>query len=290
MKFKYIVAIISIIIISFSYYIGSVISKENIKPNKVSSVATENNNNDTNANKNVNINTNVNTNTNTNIIYTQAQQKELNDAKKIVSLGNYPIQKDVQVVTSLKYDKEIMIPQGTYVYEVDGSKIGLANMKFQIYAISNSGVIKNISDNPLQTKPSPYNVNNISTNAGTLNIIGAINGYYYVNYSEVGSNNINYAFIKKDDVSLNGNTKPREPYYISADNLKLYKIANISDYKVSGFKIYKTPYMFSNIETILSYEELKDFTPVVLAKVGDAVEIYYNGQIGWIHTNKLISF
>lgn len=276
MKLKYIVAISLVVILSFGYYVGNVISKESRTSSKVSSVEKAGNNNSITINKVIK--------------YTSAENKELTNAQNLVKLGKYPIQKDVRVVSPLKYDKGIMIPQGTYIYKVDGSKIGLASRPFNMYAISNTATIKEDSNNPLQTKPSPYNVDSISTNTKKLNIIGAINGYYYVSYNELGSSNVSYAFVKPASIALKGNTRPRQLNYISEQNLKLHRLANVSDYKVSGFNIYKTSYMLSNVQCTLSYNELKNFTPVVIATVGDALEIYYNGKVGWIHSDRLISF
>ncbi|WP_297521860.1 hypothetical protein [uncultured Clostridium sp.] len=274
MKLKFIMAVSLVVVLSVSYYIGNSISKETPKTTqRVSSIKKSNDNN---------FNTNIKK-----TIYTKAQKQELLGAQKLINIGKYPLQKSVRVVTSLKYDNGIMIPKGTYEYMVDGGEIGLARTPFAMYAISNKVEIKSGIVNPLQTKPSKYNIENIFSNAKKLNVIGAINGYYYVSYSELGSSNISYAFIMPSKINLLGNVKPRQLSYVS--NLKLYKLSNTEDYKISGFNIYKTPYMLGNVERTLNYNELMNFTPVIIAGIGDMVEIFYNNQIGWIHSDRLIS-
>ncbi|MGL5066908.1 MAG: hypothetical protein ACRC6T_03650 [Sarcina sp.] len=269
MKLKYIAVVSLVVVISVAYYIGNSISKETHSTTKeVSSIKDTNDNNVTK------------------VTYSQTQQKELADAKKLVSARKYPVQTGIGVVSLDKNQNGILIPKGTYIYKVNGGKIGLANREFNMYAVSSLATIKDDVSNPFQTKPSEYNVDKIFTNAKKMNIIGAINGYYYVSYNEPGSSNVSYGFVKPSDIKLLTNIKPRQLKYTS--DLKLYRLSNIEDYKVSGFDIYKTPYMLSNIETTLSYNKLKDFNPIIISSVGDTVEIFYNNQIGWIHSDRLI--
>ena len=270
MKFKYIAVISLVVILGFGYYVGNHINKADISKsiNKSSSSKLES--------KNVE---------NKEVVYTKNQIAEISNIKDILGKGIYPVQKGINSTGTVIYDGSIMIPQGSYVYGINGTSFGLANKNYKMYAISS--VAKLIVQNKLQRKPSIYNVSNIISPAKKVTIIGAINGYYYISYKENGSSNINYAFAKASNIKLLKNTVPMQYAYRS--NIQMSKPSNIDDFEYSGLNIYSNPYLLAAPNTIINYKSLKTFYPVVIGSLQGATEIYYNGNIGWISSGNLIN-
>ena len=269
MKFKYIAVISLVVILGFGYYVGNHINKANISKsiNKSSSSSKLESNNLENKE----------------VVYTKNQIAEMSNIKDILVKGIYPVQKGINSTGTVIYDGSIMIPQGSYVYDINGTSLGLANKNYKMYAISSVGEL--IVQNKLQRKPSIFNISNIISPAKKVNIIGAINGYYYISYKENGSSNINYAFANANNIKLLKNMRAMP--YVYRSNIQISKLSNIDDFEYSGLNIYSNPYLLAVPNTIINYKSLKTFYPIVIGSLHGVTEIYYNGNIGWISSGNL---